>query len=40
MNMNIITKVILTTKIDIKEKLIERLNLTLKEKNEDFEIFF
>jgi hypothetical protein len=37
--MNIITKVILTTKIDIKEKLVERLELTLKEKSTDFEIF-
>lgn len=37
--MNIITKVILTSKIEMKEKLVERLELNQKEKNESFEIF-
>jgi hypothetical protein len=37
--MNIITKIILTSKKEIKEKLIERLELNLKEKKSDFEIF-
>jgi hypothetical protein len=37
--MNIITKVILITQKEIKEKLIERLNLTKKD-NKNFEIYF